>query len=392
MLTDSPHQFQRLIVACICLASLFGCAADLQPSLDYANDLLFEENYIEAEQLYRKLLKKIPSPENQSEDEQAQHRLVLDRLGGINSLYLRNYNQAITDYALLVKTYPKTDEAFAARATVADIYHHKLGKLQAALDEFQKLVSYFPNKKRSTWAQFQIVNLYLQLKNYDQARTEAELLLKRWPNAQEARQVQFLVANSYFVQGRYTEAVATYEQLLTIEAEPDFQSLIHFELANCHQSLQNDKRALQHYYNCLANHPSPLLVQRKIRKIRNRLHSKAEESQIHVARRAQKKPATPRKPTPNTSTSEIVAPVHIVEPETITVKMPDSLPETGAPALESTQLQGEKTLEISSPPPQRKPVTHKKNAPQKSPKETTTNSPDEPLPLNPIADEATNLD
>ena len=47
-------------------------------------------------------------------------------------------------YRQLVKTYPEVDESYNARTTIADIYHHKLGKLQSAIDWYQKLVSEFP--------------------------------------------------------------------------------------------------------------------------------------------------------------------------------------------------------------------------------------------------------
>jgi tetratricopeptide (TPR) repeat protein len=208
----------------------------------------------------------------------------------------------------LVKDYAKSDEAFAARATVADIYHHKLGKPQSALDEFQKLVTQFPDKPRSCWAQLQVITIYLQLKNYEQARMEAEMLVQKWPNNDEARQAQFLIANSYFVQSRYTEAMATYTQLLENSPDHEFASLINFELANCFQGLGEDLRALDHYYKCLADHPNPLLVQRKIKKVRNRIHSSQESTGIHRSHRLRSRLTKSVAPTPPDTKSGLSKP------------------------------------------------------------------------------------
>ena len=145
------------------LSLAFACSTDIQPGLESANDLLYQHKYIEAERLYRKLLKQLESGGDLVRSQNDQRRLVLERLGRINSVYLRDYAKAIEDYRALVKDYAKSDEAFAARATVADIYHHKLGKPQSALDEFQKLVTQFPDKPRSCWAQLQVITIYLQL-------------------------------------------------------------------------------------------------------------------------------------------------------------------------------------------------------------------------------------
>ena len=362
MLTDSPLMLRRFIVVGLCLTLISGCGSDLQPALDQANDLLFQQNYVEAERLYRKLLKPL---ENQplSDSQKEHHLLILGRLGRINSLYLRDYNQAITDYSILVQHYPKTEDAFAARATVADIYHHKLGKHQAALDEFQKLVSQFPNKARSQWAQLQIITIYLQLKNYEQARTEAEALLKLWPTSDEARQAQFLIANSYYIQGRHTEAIATYTQLLNQDADPEFKALIHFELANCYQSLGDEKHALDHYYACLAAHPNPLLVQRKIRKTRGRLTINAKKPRIHRAapshRYASRTPApkktraprpTPKKAAPKAEEPPTPSPEALLDPE------PHAEPEVTPETAPEAEQESPTTLTPPNPEPESEPA------------------------------------
>jgi tetratricopeptide (TPR) repeat protein len=366
MLTDSPLMLRRFIVVGLCLTLLSGCGADPQPALDQANDLLFQQNYVEAERLYRKLLKQLESQAPLSDSQKEHHLLILGRLGRINSLYLRDYTQSITDYSVLVQNYPKTEDAFAARATVADIYHHKLGKHQAALDEFQKLVSQFPGKARSQWAQLQIITIYLQLKNYEQARTEAEALVKLWPASDEARQAQFLIANSYYIQGRHTEAIATYTQILNQDADPEFKALIHFELANCYQSLGDEKRALDHYYTCLADHPNPLLVQRKLRKTRGRLTVNAQKPRIHRAtpthRYASRSPApkkaraprpAPPKPEPKPEVQPAPPPEAQLDPEPLAT--PETTPEATPEAAPEPEQESSTTLTPPNPEPKPEP-------------------------------------
>ncbi len=264
------------------ILALASCRTDIQSGIDEANDLLYRKQYVASERLYRKLLKRLENRGDLDDEEEAQRLLVLDRLGKINSLYLHDYATAVSDYQLLVRLHPKTDAAFAAQATVADIYHHKLGDLQAAIDAYQQLVKGFPNRPETQRAQLQIANAYFLLKNYEQARTESEFLINHWPQSAEALQARFQIANSYYVQSRYAEAIAVYERLLEEKPDKSLTSLVLFELGNCFQELAQPERALAYYYACLADHPDPLLVQRKIKRVRERTQKAKPVEQLDL--------------------------------------------------------------------------------------------------------------
>jgi tetratricopeptide (TPR) repeat protein len=258
-----------LLLACLALTA---CKTDVQSGIQSANDLLYRKKYVEAERLYRKLLKRLESSKDLTDGEDAQRLLVLDRLGKINALYLRDYSQAIADFEALNRKYPKTEPSLAALATVADLYHYKLGKPQQAIEAYQRLVSDFPGRAEAPHAQLQIVAAYFKLKDYEQARTEAAWVLKRWPGTPEAAQAEFEMADSYYLQKRYTEAIATYERLLDSKPDANLTALVLFEVGNCYQELGDGERALNYYYSSLPAHPNPSLVQRKIQRVRTRLY------------------------------------------------------------------------------------------------------------------------
>ena len=54
-------------------------------------------------------------------------------------------------------------------------------------------------------------------------------------------------------------------------AEPALTALVLFELGNCFQETGEMSRALAYYYACLLDHPDPMLVQRKIKRVRKRI-------------------------------------------------------------------------------------------------------------------------
>src|SRR5208283_948710 len=98
-----------------------ACHRDIARSMEKANDLLYRKQYVESERLYRKVLRRLEEqPHSLDETEDTQRMQILDRLGKINALYLHDHPQAIAYYQMLVRYYPKTEQAFAARATIAD--------------------------------------------------------------------------------------------------------------------------------------------------------------------------------------------------------------------------------------------------------------------------------
>ncbi len=262
----------RLPLAIALTALLSACGTSIEEGMDTANDLLYHKEYVESERLYRKLLRRLEDHGRNMSDSQENERLaVLDRLGKLNALYLHDYDAAIKFYRQLVKLYPRTDQAMAALATVADVYQHKIGNVPAAIEVYQELVREFPESNEALRARLKIAHAYFELKNYDQARREAEALIAKAPSSSEAAQAQFEIANSFYLQERYAEAVASYEHLLAAQPERELTALVLFELGNCFQETGEMSRALAYYYACLMDHPDPMLVQRKIKRVRKRI-------------------------------------------------------------------------------------------------------------------------
>ncbi|MBT6435956.1 MAG: tetratricopeptide repeat protein, partial [Deltaproteobacteria bacterium] len=216
------------------------------------------------------------------EYEETQRLMILERLGRINVLYLRDYKQAVNDYSMLLDHYPKTDEARAAHIHMADVYRYKLGEPEEGIDQLQLLISKFPGHTDARRAQLEVIRIYLELKNFDQARMESALLQKNWPESAESKQAQLLTANSYYIQNRFTEAIASYEMLLTNKPGVDLTALVHFELASCYQELGEYEKALNYYYSCLPQHSNPKLVQEKIERVRKRLRASQGRSSIYI--------------------------------------------------------------------------------------------------------------
>lgn len=253
------------------LLLLAGCQASVTASLETASDLMYEQRYADAERLYRKVLKRLSDTEELDADERAQRLRALDRLGQLNAFYLANFRQAAADYDLIIRFYPQSDAAVAAYTALADLHAYKLGEPEGAIDALQAMVTAFPERPEARRARLRLAATYSQQRNFEQARAEAQQLVAKWPGTSEAHQAEFLVAQAFHMQGRFREAIAAYVALLREPLGAEFSSLVNFEIGNAHQELGESRQALEYFYECLAAHPNPQVVQHKIARVRRRL-------------------------------------------------------------------------------------------------------------------------
>jgi TolA-binding protein len=106
------------------------------------------------------------------------------------------YDEAISSYQELIKSYPdsaRTPEAVYAVGTIYQNYKHSY---RQAIQTFRFLVEKYPNHATASNASFLIGFIYNnELKNSDSARMAYEDFLKRYPANQLAESVQFELGN-----------------------------------------------------------------------------------------------------------------------------------------------------------------------------------------------------
>ena len=273
------------MVLALAVLPLGACHDELARGMQTANDLMYAQKYADAERLYSKLLQRTaPLPQGEGAGEPSDTRgLILSRLGQLNALYLRDYGRAIANYEMLAREGAQSDAALSALSAIADLYRYKLGDIQGAIDADQRIVVLFPNRPEARRAQLNVVTSYAKLKNYDQARLEAEALITRHPDTTEAAQALFAMAEAYYGQKRYSEGIATYERILANHPDASLTALVSFELGNGYQNLGDSARALDSFYRALPAHPNPQLLQRKIARVRARLHQTTPVGTIMTA-------------------------------------------------------------------------------------------------------------
>jgi len=321
---------------------------------------MYQRKYAQADQLYRKLLVRLETNSPPNEIQLEQRKFILNRLGRVNTLYLRNDEQAIKDYSQLIGEFPTTNEALAAQLTIADLYLSRLEKVDEALDIYQNVVRAHPNHPETRDAQLHIAQIYFKRQNFPQVHTEIDALLRRWPRSEEAIQAEMILASSFILEDRFSEAIAIYERLLLNAEEGDsFKAIILFEIANCFQELENYDLALKNLYEALSNHSNPLLVQEAIRRVRNRKKLSQGTGKIITQRRfpPQRKKSTQNrskatKTTKTTKTKTKTTKAAASKALTNSTAKSTSYPKTAKPSKPPTTTKKTKTKTKTSNDPQ----------------------------------------
>ena len=249
-----------------------ACRTDVEAGIVTANDLFYQGDHVAAERLYRKLLVRLSDSEVLTEAESTQRIFLLTRLSKLEIFYLRDYGQAIADLEATIRLAPRSDAALAALFNLADLYRERLDSLPQAVETYQRLLSDFGERPEVARAHLALMRCYSLQKNYTLARNIGETVLARWPTGSETTEARFQLAEILVQQQQYSAAVPIYERLLSDHPAGATRALGLFELGGCYQDMDEPARALQYYYSALAQHPNPGLVQRKIQRVRARLH------------------------------------------------------------------------------------------------------------------------
>jgi TolA-binding protein len=97
------------------------------------------------------------------------------------------YDEAISDFQLLVEKYPMSDRAPEALYAVGVIYQNKKKEYAKAESVYTKLVMNYPNDPTAQGAAYQRARLFVEhLNKPDSAIAAYELFLQRYPDAVSA--------------------------------------------------------------------------------------------------------------------------------------------------------------------------------------------------------------
>ncbi len=197
-------------------------------------------------------------------------RGVLEKLAQVRQHYLHDVQGALRAYRIASDLEPGSDGAFQAHLRIVAILRDSVGDPGLAVAELSSVVETFADRPGLEPHRLELAQLAFRVRKYDEARVQAERVMAQGSAALKI-EAAMLLASIHDVEGRVAEARRTYEDLLEMPLDPRLDARVRFELALCHERLNDLPAAIEQYTRALEGSTNPELVRARLTRVRTRL-------------------------------------------------------------------------------------------------------------------------
>lgn len=251
----------------VALALALAACSSAEGRLQQANELRHQGKPREALDAYRDLLGDLGDG-TVPKWETGVRLKALKYAADVSYLELGDYPGAISYYRRIVTLYPGTEDAWRARIAIGDIYVARLRDRVAAIVQYSAVAQ--SDYEEAPRCQLEVVRQYLELKNYEQARTEARILRERWPQSGEADEAQLLTAQAWALEKRPEEALGAFQAAWERHPRPEIAALALEGAAHIEAQAGHFDKAIELYNRAMPGHPNPEALRTSIEKVRER--------------------------------------------------------------------------------------------------------------------------
>jgi tetratricopeptide (TPR) repeat protein len=235
--------------------------------LDAANALRLKGDAKGALAAYKDLLASLG--EGPLADEQARTRWkALRGAADVSYLEIGDFTGAISYYRRIISLYPGGREAYEARAAIGDIFRDRLRDPLGAIAQYADIAG--SDSPEAARYQLEVAKQYLDLRNYEQARTEARILRERFADSPLADDAQLLTAQAWSLEKRDEEALGAFEALVERRPRPEIEARAREGEGLIYAQQGRFDRALEVYALALPGHPNPDAIRTAIEAVRER--------------------------------------------------------------------------------------------------------------------------
>lgn len=240
--------------------------------LDTAEQKLLADDYLGAVRDYEKITEEYPRSRWTPE--------AYFWSGVIYFLYLDDPPKAIRSLQKSIQmAEPPEERIFAARQYLADIYQKKLDKPKDAIAQHERIMQESADPEQVLESQYKVGELYFDLGDYEQARTEWDLLVRKNPKSRWAPAALYRQGSIFYIKGKCKEALEFYQRLLSDYPEKETShDYAKFDMANCYEEGQRPAEALQIYKDLEGHYPNKELLAAKIKRLERSGAAKDEKA------------------------------------------------------------------------------------------------------------------
>lgn len=174
---------------------------------------------------------------------------------------------------------PLSEAARVAREQRAGIFEEE-GVVDAMIEEYARLVKYYPEHERRFWYRLRMAEGFLIGKRYQEARAELEVLGKMTGLPEDIREHAFFdLGESYFLDGSMEKAGRTYISFLKQYPKSTFKGEVDLRIAACAEELGYLGTAYQFAADARDAYPNKEVVESRLKSLEQRGTKPQDKSQ-----------------------------------------------------------------------------------------------------------------
>lgn len=201
---------------------------------------------------------------------------VLVRIADLSASVLHDDRQAIRAYGRVIRDYPLSDAAMAARERRAHL-SQKAGEIDRAIEDYYALLKHHPDRADRHRYRVLLVGAYLAQRGFPQARIELKPLLDDPAVPAGVReQALFAAGESYFLEEKPEQAVPYYQQLLQEFPTSSLASEAELHFATCVEELGYLGTARDITRDAARDYPNPKVIETRLKSLKERGGKPAE--------------------------------------------------------------------------------------------------------------------
>ncbi len=253
----------KTLLLCFSLIFLSGCgfSSGLYKDILKAQDLIHQQNFEKAVQVYEGILLKKPSKNIQIK--------INDQLGDVYSIYLNDYTNSLRHYNSIIEDSNEPLWQVQTLEKIGKIYFESLKDYNKSKDVYLKLVNFIPVLKKQIYYKFRYAHSLFQLSQYTVAIEVFNQILKSDDNVSALKSYYYL-GLAYFYKKQWVKANEFWFEYLKRETRKDLIVKTKFLIANSYESSEKLKKAYNIYYSILGEYPNPEVIKNRLNSLYER--------------------------------------------------------------------------------------------------------------------------
>jgi len=251
------------LIRILLLLLLISC--DFSPKLHRdilnAQNLINEQKYIEATNLYEKILRGLPAGKVKIK--------VFYKLGDLYSIHQDKYKKGIYYYEKIVESSDDTLWIVKSQERIGDLNFTYLKDYKKASFYYKTLVDIIPKLTDFDFYQFRLGLSFVEMGQYEQA-LKIFNKIKLNPLHKYFVSSYYHVGLTHFKNKNWKAATETWREYIKREKRRDRVVRAKFLMANAYETMENLSKAYSIYYSILGEYPNTKVIQNRLNSVYQR--------------------------------------------------------------------------------------------------------------------------